>query len=198
MNKNESKYFKTAAKMNEAFVALLDKKDFQYITVKEICAAANVNRSTFYLHYENTLDLLQETTRYILDKFLSYFHADVQNISLQFEHCSLNELMFITPEYITPYLTFIQENRRLFKTVLKQFGFLKFEKIYDRMFLHIFDPILSRFNIPEHERSYVIKFYLSGVTAIVLEWINRDCCDPIGSITKIIEDCVMGQRSVNG
>ena len=34
-----------------------------YITVKEICEKAGVNRSTFYLHYENTTDLLQETTR---------------------------------------------------------------------------------------------------------------------------------------
>lgn len=40
MNKSESKYFATAARMDEAFLALLEKKDFAYITVKEICEAA--------------------------------------------------------------------------------------------------------------------------------------------------------------
>ena len=50
MNKNESKYFSTAIKMDEALIALLEKKDFSYITVKEICEKAGVNRSTFYLH----------------------------------------------------------------------------------------------------------------------------------------------------
>ena len=50
MNKNESKYFNTAVKMDKAFLALLEKKDFAYITVKEICEEAGVNRSTFYLH----------------------------------------------------------------------------------------------------------------------------------------------------
>lgn len=35
MNKNESKYFNTAIKMDEAFLELLEKKDFSYITVKE-------------------------------------------------------------------------------------------------------------------------------------------------------------------
>lgn len=52
MNKNESKYFNTAVKMDEALIALLEKKEFSYITVKEICEAAGVNRSTFYLHCE--------------------------------------------------------------------------------------------------------------------------------------------------
>ena len=39
------------------------------------------NRSTFYLHYENTFDLLQETTRYILDKHFAYYSADAQSIT---------------------------------------------------------------------------------------------------------------------
>ena len=47
MNKTESKYFSTAARMDEAFLALLEKKDLPYITVKEICQQAGVNRSTF-------------------------------------------------------------------------------------------------------------------------------------------------------
>ena len=34
MNKNESKYFNTALKMDEALLTLLEKKDFDFITVK--------------------------------------------------------------------------------------------------------------------------------------------------------------------
>ena len=52
MNRSESRYFATATRMDEAFLALLAKKDFEYITVKEICEVAGVNRSTFYPHYE--------------------------------------------------------------------------------------------------------------------------------------------------
>ena len=65
MNKNESKYFNTARLMDEAFLQLLAKKDYEYITVKEICLKAGVNRSTFYLHYENMDDLLKESVFYI-------------------------------------------------------------------------------------------------------------------------------------
>lgn len=40
MNKSESKYFNTALRMDEALIALLEKKDLEYITVKEICHQA--------------------------------------------------------------------------------------------------------------------------------------------------------------
>lgn len=39
---------------------LLDEKDFELITIKEICSAAGMNRSTFYLHYGTVSDLLAE------------------------------------------------------------------------------------------------------------------------------------------
>lgn len=81
MNKNQSKYFNTAIKMDEALISLLEKKDFEYITIKEICDTAGVNRSTFYLHYENTSELLEETTQYMLDKHFSYYQSDKQDVS---------------------------------------------------------------------------------------------------------------------
>ena len=184
--------------MDEALITLLENKDFEYITIKEICSAAGVNRSTFYLHYENTSDLLRETTQYIIDKHLAYYEIDKKHISLDFENCNLGDLIFITSEYLTPYLTFIKENQRIFKVSIKQFNSMNMDKVYSRMFEHIFNPILSRFHVPECERSYVIKFYLTGVFAIVMEWLEKNCSDKIEDVIKIIIDCVMGQRNING
>lgn len=69
MKKLESKYFNTAVRMDRAFLELLEKKDMEYITVKEICEAAGVNRSTFYLHYETIDDLLAESVQYMNQQF---------------------------------------------------------------------------------------------------------------------------------
>ncbi|MBQ1188345.1 MAG: TetR/AcrR family transcriptional regulator [Peptococcaceae bacterium] len=69
MEKKTSKYYETARLMDEALLVLLEKKDFAFITIKEICAKAGVNRSTFYLHYENTNDLLAETISMIGEYF---------------------------------------------------------------------------------------------------------------------------------
>ena len=70
MNKQESKYFNTASYMDEALLDLLEKKDYDFITVKEVCQKAGVNRSTFYLHYEKMDDLLEETVSYVNNKFM--------------------------------------------------------------------------------------------------------------------------------
>ncbi len=198
MNKNESKYFNTAIKMDEALITLLEKKDFEYITVKEICDTAGVNRSTFYLHYENTCDLLKETTRYILDKHFAYYSADTKNITNRFESCEQRDLVFVTAEYLTPYLTFIKENRRIFKISIKHFHAMNMDEVYGNMFEHIFDPVLAKFNVPRGERDYVIKFYLTGVFAVVMEWLQRDCSEDMNTIIKIITDCVLGDRRMNG
>ena len=198
MNKNESKYFNTAIRMDEALITLLEKKDFEYITIKEICDTAGVNRSTFYLHYENTSDLLKETTRYIIDKHLAYYEIDKTRIALQFETCTREELLFITDEYLVPYLTFIKDNQRLFKVSIKQFNSFNMNEVYGRMFEHIFNPILERFHVPEKERAYVMKFYLTGVFAIVMEWLDKNCSDDIKTVTQVITDCVMGERNING
>ena len=197
MNKNESKYFNTATKMDEALITLLETKDFEYITIKEICNTAGVNRSTFYLHYENTSDLLKETTRYIIDKHFSYYKMDKEQMSLKFASCKREALLFITDEYLTPYLTFIKENRRLFKVCIKQFHSMNMDEVYKRMFEHIFSPILYRFSVPEAEHSYVMKFYLTGVFAVVMEWLDKNCTDDINTVIKVIIDCVMGERSVD-
>lgn len=73
MNKSESKYFNTALRIDEALIALLEEKDLEYITVKEICQRAGVNRSTFYLHYDTVADLVNETAEMVNQRFLSYF-----------------------------------------------------------------------------------------------------------------------------
>ena len=196
MNKKESKYFATAAKMDIALIDLLEKKDFEYITVKEICERAGVNRSTFYLHYENTVDLLHEATRHVVDEFLSCFVEKQGLISLPIKPSyESKELIFIDPKYILPYLTYIKENRRIFMTALHRLDVMGFDAYYGRMFKHIFDPIMEHFGVERAEREYMMKFYLTGITAISTEWIKKGCVESPENICDIIIKCVGGYRS---
>ncbi len=194
MNKSESKYFNTAVKMDKALLALLAKKDFEYITIKEICASAGVNRSTFYLHYDNTRDLLKETTKYVLEGFLSYFSEANSTPLEQRSAQNLEDFIFITPEYVVPYLTYIKDNQRIFKTVMKHIGTMGFEGVYNKLLEKVFAPVLDRFGLAPNEREYILKFYLTGVTAISMEWLKNDCKEPIERISSIICDCILGDR----
>ena len=194
MNKSQSKYFNTATKMDLALITLLKKKPLDYITVSEICKVAGVNRSTFYLHYETVGDLLSETARYLLNDFLSYYSTDTRSIALHLTDCALDELMFICDKYMVPYLTYIKERKEVFGTALvhnKSFGF---EDVYRKMFDHIFNPILDRFQYPKGDRQYVMLYYLNGINAIVCEWLKNGCDTSIEEIASIISLCIYGLK----
>ena len=44
---------KTKKSIRNAFIELRTKKPLEKITVKELCALACINKSTFYSHYED-------------------------------------------------------------------------------------------------------------------------------------------------
>ncbi len=194
MNKSESKYFKTAKKMDKALISLLEEKSFEYITISEICKKANVNRSTFYLHYENTIDLLNETARFVLDVFMTYFDDERKSISKKLAEGSLDELNFISDEYLHPYLSYIKDNKTVFSTALLHSVSFGFNEIFQKLYENIFDPILEIYNYPPHNRKYAMLFYLSGITAIVTEWLKDGCKKTIEEVSRIIYGCIFGLK----
>ena len=198
MNKSESKYFNTATKMDLALISLLKKKPYEFITVSEICKTAEVNRSTFYLHYETIGDLLNETTRYLLDGFLSYFSTDTQSVAYNLQDCELHELVFICDTYLTPYFNYIKVHKEIFQVALTQNKLFGFENVYKQMFENIFNPILERFHYPSDMRQYVMLYYLNGINAIIVEWLKNGCDKSTNEISKIIAICIYGKDHTNG
>lgn len=182
--------------MDKALIALLDEKPFEYITVREICQKAEVNRSTFYLHYENTRDLLDETARYLFDVFLSYFKVDSTSFSEKLQSEDVTQLNFITEEYLYPYLTYIRENRRVFATALTHAKTFGFEETFGKLYRNIFDPVLDRFAYPAEDRPYVMMFYLNGLNAVVVEWVKNDCRESIEKMCRVIRECIFGRYNL--
>ena len=59
-NKNNSS-IKTKALIKKTFVELMDeKKSLNHITVTELVKRANINRGTFYTHYDSIYDIAEE------------------------------------------------------------------------------------------------------------------------------------------
>ena len=195
MNKSESKYFNTAKKMDKALISLLEEKSFEYITISEICKRANVNRSTFYLHYENTIDLLNETARFLLDGFMAYFDDEQKSIAKKLMESTLDELNFISDGYLQPYLTYIKDNKSVFSIVLLHSVSFGFNEIFQKLYENIFNPILERYDYPISDRRYAMMFYLNGITAVVTEWLKDGCEKTIEEVSQIIYGCIFGREN---
>ena len=190
MKKSESKYHNTALLMNQALIELLNKKDLEFITVKEICEKAGVNRSTFYLHYETINDLIEECIENINKQFVDYFNNNTKEFINKINKCPIQELILITPEYLTPYLTFIKKNKIIHQVAVKHSLVMNSYEKFMSLNKYIFKPIFNKFGIDDKTENYMISYYLCGVTAIINEWLKNDCNDDIKYIENIIIKCV--------
>ncbi len=190
MNKSESKYFHTAECMDQAFLELLEEKDFEYITVKEICQRAGVNRSTFYLHYETIADLLEESVAYKNRQFASYFSQERRLDAAQIKAVPLEELYLITSRYLLPFLQYVKDQRRLFHTFLKKYDVLGSENHFWMLFHQVISPIMDRYSVPEAKKPFLISFSIEGIMGIIKVWLSSDCQEPIDFIAEIIADCI--------
>ena len=147
----------------------------------------------YLLHYETVADLLSECVSYMNEHFLSYMKKDSSAFAIKLRTCSLEELYLITPEYLTPYLNYVKENRRLFCTALKNAEALRLEDSYNELFRHIITPILERYGVAVNDRPYILAFYIKGLMAIISEWIKNDCADSVDYIAEVIQRCAKGR-----
>ena len=190
MNKNGTKYINTARLMNEALLILLEKKNYEFITVKEICKKAGVNRSTFYLHYETMDDLLTESIEYVIEKRNSRYSGQEILSREKIGNSPLDDLVLITTNYIHPYLEFVKENKRIFIAALSQPNVFRVNKTFDSLFDDYITHIMARFNISEQDRRYMLTYYLSGMNAVIMAWVRNGCKEEIDYIANLLIDCV--------
>ncbi|MBQ7906896.1 MAG: TetR/AcrR family transcriptional regulator [Clostridia bacterium] len=187
MSKAESKFNNTAAKMNGALFRLIDRKDFEDITVSEVCKEAGVNRSTFYAHYDNTYDLLKETR----DNFVSSCLSQYSEKELESDIRDMRVEEFVSERYILPYLKFVKENKRFFKIFISNAKDFDTDDLYDLLLERLWIPSCQKRGINDKTLiTYMSKFYLNGLTAIVNQWISNDCEDSELFVCEVMILCV--------
>ncbi|MGX4764182.1 TetR/AcrR family transcriptional regulator [Holzapfeliella sp. JNUCC 72] len=88
MNTNDIRYIKTHNNINDAVVSLLRQKKFDKIYVKDICDTAKISRGTFYLHYVDKYDLVNQN----LQQFITLSTQLINNPKVR----TIENLMLLT------------------------------------------------------------------------------------------------------
>ncbi|MDD3229470.1 MAG: hypothetical protein PHE09_09670, partial [Oscillospiraceae bacterium] len=107
--KNNQRFQDNEKKIQECLVAMLDTQDIGQITVRSICQMANINRTTFYAHYQDVYDLL--------DKLEQKMNACLM---AQYDASKLYGAFFMTAEYILPFLNFIRDHQSFYRACLNK------------------------------------------------------------------------------
>lgn len=104
--------------------------------------------------------------------------------------CPREELYLITPEYLTPYLSFIREHQRLMQTALAHAATPGLENSYAGLLRHVIGPILDRYGVQEADRGYLMAFYMKGLMAVIEQWLKNDCRDSVERIAGLMQKFV--------
>jgi AcrR family transcriptional regulator len=64
----DRRIYRTREAILDALIYLIDEKGFESISIKDITDRANINRGTFYLHYHDKFDLLDQTENEIIER----------------------------------------------------------------------------------------------------------------------------------
>lgn len=92
MKKEDLRVIKTKKNLYEALIDLLKDKSFETIKVSDICEKANVNRSTFYDHFTDKYELLEDMIKTVQESFedeLSSFEGEKNSRKFFFKLISL-------------------------------------------------------------------------------------------------------------
>ncbi|MGN0998337.1 MAG: TetR/AcrR family transcriptional regulator [Faecousia sp.] len=152
----------TKAVLQQALLKILERKNIDRVTIKELCEEAKVNRGTFYLHYATPNDILMEIEQEFIDENMAYFSTYFHE---GYEMSQLNGLF-----------AYITKNQKIGRILMGKNGNPRFlERIRNMMRPSIVDGWCLEFpNYRRKDLDYVYDFIFSGSMQLILSWIEDD------------------------
>jgi AcrR family transcriptional regulator len=150
--------------LKDSFIKLLEKKDISKISIKEICEDADINRATFYAHYNDQYDFMKRIQDDLLENIENYLTVYTKN-----------EPPTIPVDSVEHIFEYIKENARLCKLLLSDRGDLNFQKrvlmlVYEK---NMIDLIRNGVTSKE-DAEYTFAFILTGCVGVIQKWLNDD------------------------
>ena len=149
----------TKTLLKNALLALLEKKPIERIAVSEICAQAQVYRTTFYKYYGSQYDLLAEIEKDHFEKLeeaLSESGGNGEDALYRVLEALLDD----------------QKSYRILTGVLPDRDFS--EKLFNLPTIRRKIDAAIPETFSETEREQVRLFFYQGGYAVIRDWLNRD------------------------
>jgi len=159
---NDRRTRRTKKLLTEAFIELLSEKKLNEITVKELCDKADINRGTFYLHYQDIYDLKRQIETDLYDELMNLIQpfTNVKDIDPY-------ELFYTLFRYT-------KKNESLFRTLLGPNGDISFLTNLKTLFKEYYLSALLQGRTIDFTMNleYAYDFISSGFTGLVVSWLE--------------------------
>lgn len=152
---------------------LKEKGSVDKISVREICEKAELNRSTFYAHYNEPKDLLEELENELLQSTEEHLKK-IREENDAGAH-----------KYILSFLKYIKDNDKHFRTLLIDSADPNFRTRFMQQSIIMFVENLN-ITLPKEIEQYVFSYILNGSTGIILQWIRSDYSVDESTISELL------------
>lgn len=105
MSKHDTKFINTKKKIQSGFLSMLNKKNFDDISITDICQEANINRGTFYNHYKTTYYLLNDLMKNTYESFNNSMRIYLKGKTIT------NIKNYLDKDVLIPYMKFVKKKR---------------------------------------------------------------------------------------
>ena len=167
-----------------AFWKLYEKQPLEKISVSELCRIAGYNRTTFYVYYDNIVDLLDKA----VDRILAPLTANLDRLS------ALGiDRNYILLERI--YLELLKANREYASILLDRHRLYVLEDKIKEMFGPLLRKSYADGKRDEAAINYIIEYRISAPFGVIARWLrHRDMEDEemIHLLFKIASQGVRG------
>jgi AcrR family transcriptional regulator len=170
-SKTDRRIIRTKRFIRDALTELMEEKGFEGVTVRDLTKKADINRGTFYLHYQDKYDLLEKSENEVIQEVKEFIKKANPN-----EIVSTNLKEQPLP-FIVALFEYIQENARFMQVMLGPKGnpgfHLKIKEVMKTNMLEKLELVNSQTPplVPlEHLMSYVTSAHLG----VIQYWLEQD------------------------
>lgn len=173
---------KTKRAIQEAYFELLMKQPTGKITISEIARRANIDRKTFYLHYDSIDTIMKEFAQDRIDELvqrLKPYYIDEQPLEI---HVLFDAMNHIVKEHFT-FFQFISQNT-------------KYDYFFDRL-KELFVSILINdyqkyFDFSEVEFRIYADYFVAGILSAYMRWIREQPQIPLEKLAGLLSAVAFG------
>jgi len=157
--KNNSRYKQSSEKIETAFLSLMYNHRYEDITINKICQRAEINRSTFYCHYDDINDLIIK-----IEKRFAKVTASIFNYGERQTHQAFVEMF-----------TFIRDNKYFYKAFLN----IPFSTLAEHSIrIEVLENIGKNTDIDKSNKMgiyYRANFFGAGIKEMCRLWLEFGC-----------------------
>ena len=187
--KTDRRVIKTRAAIKAALEKLVKERGMDKLTVSALAREANIDRKTFYLHYDSIDDLIDCAASDMVEDIISTIDPDLLSANPQ-------EQVRLTLAHVNKK---ISDDVELYAYMANNLSMDFVLGHIERALVHYARTIgverLPRELLADGDPGYYRpRFYLAGAVSVYSEWLCSDRTRPIEDVAEVVADALINAR----